>query len=391
MKQDNVAGGPLVGVRILEVGGIGPIPHFAMLCADLGASIVRIDRPGSADTSELESSAWMFRGRESLVMDLKAPGAAEIVYRLCARADILVEGFRPGVAERLGIGPDRCLSHAPGLIYARMTGWGGYGPYAAKAGHDINYIAMGGALGTIGPAGQPPTVPLNLVGDYGGGSMMLLGAVLAALIAKQRSGVGQVVEVAMVDGVISLMAQHFADKADGKWPGQRGGNMLDGGAPFYGVYESQDGGFVAVGAGEPKFYRALVDTLGLDHEWRTEQFNVERWPELRAQMENAFAARTRDGWEAVFSEVDACVTPVLAMHEVPHHPHHQARQAFGQVDGAYQPGPPWRFSATPAAWAAPRRPLGSDTESLLMHAGCTGDEIDRLRNAGVIGVSEGAD
>lgn len=380
-----MTGGPLSGVRILEVGGIGPVPHFAMLCADLGASIIRIDRSAPADAAELESSAWMFRGRKSVVMDLKASGAAEVVYRLCDQADVLVEGFRPGVAERLGIGPDDCCSRAPGLVYARMTGWGGYGPYAEMAGHDINYIALGGALGTIGPAGEPPTVPLNLVGDYGGGSMMLLGAVLAALVAKHRTGAGQVVEVAMVDGVISLMAQHFADRADGKWQGPRGGNMLDGGAPFYSVYECHDRRHIAAGAGEPKFYRALVDTLGLDEEWRDQQFNTERWPELRMQMAGAFATRTRDDWEAAFKGIDACVAPVLTMDEVPLHPHHQARDAFGEVDGHYQPRPPWRFSATPPAWAAPRRSLGSDTEAVLTDCGCSLEELEDLRKAGVIG------
>jgi alpha-methylacyl-CoA racemase len=377
--------GPLAGVRILEIGGIGPVPHFGMLCADMGASIVRIDRAGSAGAAELESSTWMFRGRKSMVMDLKAPGAAEVIFRLCTQVDVLVEGFRPGVAERLGIGPDDCRKRAPGLIYGRMTGWGGFGPYADMAGHDINYIAMAGALGTIGPAGQPPTVPLNLVGDYGGGSMMLLAGVLAALVAKQRTGDGQVVEVAMVDGAISLMAQHFADRADGKWQGPRGGNFLDGGAPFYSVYESRDGRYVAVGAGEPKFYQALIETLELDPEWLGEQFNMERWPELRLQIARAFATRSRSDWEEAFRGVDACFTPVLTMDEVAHHPHHQGRQTFGEIDGHFQPRPPWRFSATTASWATPRQPLGSDTESVLASCGCSEDEIRQLRSSGVIG------
>jgi alpha-methylacyl-CoA racemase len=355
-----------------------------MMCADLGASIIRIDRAEPADATELESSPWMFRGRQSVVMDLKAPGAADTVLRLAAGADVLVEGFRPGVAERLGFGPEACLARCPSLVYARMTGWGRSGPLAARAGHDINYIAMGGALGTIGPPGQPPTVPLNLVGDYGGGSMMLLSSVLAALLARHRTGQGQVVEVAMVDGVTTLMAQHFADRAQGKWSQPRGGNLLDGGAPFYSVYETGDGRYVAVGAGEPKFFRNLLDGLGLGGHWLARQFNVDEWPTLRAEIARAFATRTRDAWEERFSQVDACVTPVLTMDEVAHHPHHQVRGTFALVDGGYQPGPPWRFSHTPPALAAPRRALGSDTGDVLAQNGFSAAEIEQLRRSGVI-------
>jgi alpha-methylacyl-CoA racemase len=355
-----------------------------MLCADLGASIIRIDRAVPADAEELTSSSWMFRGRETVVMDLKAPGAAETVIRMAAQVDVLVEGFRPGVAERLGIGPDECLKRAPGLVYARMTGWGSYGPQARRAGHDINYIAMSGALGSIGPADRPPTVPLNLVGDYGGGSMMLMASVLAALLSRQRTGRGQVVEVAMVDGAINLMAQHFADRADGKWQYPRGHNFLDGGAPFYSVYETQDGRFMAAGAGEPKFYLALVDTLGLDPGWRDEQFVVERWPALRSAIAEAFAQKSRDEWEQVFADVDACVTPVLTMDEVASHPHHREREAFGLVDGSYQPRPPWRFDAALPAWASPRHTLGSDTVEVLSRCGFSAPELEELRSQGVI-------
>jgi alpha-methylacyl-CoA racemase len=381
--DDKLSGnGPLAGIHLLEVGGIGSIPHFGMMCADLGASIIRVDRPGPAELDGLVPPA-VARGRQTIELDLKVDGAVEVLLRLAASADVLIEGYRPGVAERLGFGPENCLERYPSLVYARMTGWGAFGPYAASAGHDLNYLALSGVLGSLGPAGGTPTVPLPLVADFGGGSMLLLASVLAALIERERSGCGQVVDVAMVDGVIGLMAYNYADAALGKWGRPRGENAWDGGAHFYNVYETKDARYVAVAAGEPKFYRSLLDRLGLDDGLAATQYDETEWPTMKARLARIFATKTREEWEEHFAAVDACVTPVLTMEEAPHHPHHRERGTFQIVDGQVQPNSPYRFSRTPATVAS-LAAARLDTTAVLARAGYSPSEIDLLRNQRII-------
>jgi len=336
--------GPLAGVRVVELAGLGPVPFAGMLMADLGAQVLRLDRPGG-NPFAAPGHRVLHRGRATLPVDLKAAGATELVLDLAARADVLLEGFRPGVAERLGVGPDACRERNPRLVYGRMTGWGQEGPLASRVGHDINYAAVAGALGTFGEPGRKPVPPLNLVADFGGGATYLVMGVLAALVERERSGQGQVVDAAMVDGVGSLLAMAYSFRGAGQWEDARGSNLLDGGAPFYDTYRCSDGGYVAVGALEPQFWAALVDTLGLQD--LPEQYDVGRWPELRARIAEAFGQRTRGEWAAVFEPVDACVTPVLTLGEAPSHPQLAARGSVLAVDGIPQPAPAPRFSRTP--------------------------------------------
>jgi len=370
------AGGPLRGVRVLELAGLGPAPHACMLLADLGASVLRIDRPGGGPGI---GGTVIGRGRTSVALDLKSPDTVELVLRLVEGADVLIEGWRPGVAERLGLGPDACLVRNPRLVYGRMTGWGQDGPLAPRVGHDINYLSLTGALAAIGEPGRKPVPPLNLVADFGGGSLFLLLGVLAALVERAGSGSGQVVDAAMVDGVSSLQAMTYGMRAEGLWRDERGANLLDGGAPFYDTYECADGGHVAVGALEPAFWATLVATLGLAD--LPEQYERSRWPELRARLAGEFASRTRDEWAAIFADVDACVTPVLTLGEAPDHPHLRARGTVVEVGGVPQPSPAPRFSRTPAGLD------GSPPEaaSVLADWGLGPDEVDRLVTAGVVG------
>ncbi len=338
--------GPLCDLRVLEFTGIGPAPFAGMLLADLGADVVRIDRPSGADANPYDVLA---RGRRSLALDLKQEADRAIALAMLGKADILIEGFRPGVMERLGLGPDIALARNPRLIYGRMTGWGQMGPLAQRAGHDINYIALAGALAMIGPADHP-TPPLNLVGDFGGGALYLVMGVLAAHLHAQKTGIGQVVDCAMTDGAASLLAMFHGFRAMGFMAGPRGANLLDGGAHFYRTYQCADGRFIAVGAIEPQFYAALREKLGLtDDPAFDAQMDATQWPALSARLSEIFRQAPRDHWAELFATSDACVTPVLEPDEAISHPHIKARRAFVEIGRVTQPGPAPRFSVTPGA------------------------------------------
>lgn len=332
--------GPLAGTRIIELAGIGPGPHAAMLLADWGADVVRIERVTAGADPDTA-----LRGRTIVRVDLKNPDDRERVLGLIAGADGLIEGYRPGVAERLGLGPQECLERNPRLVFGRMTGWGQHGPWAHMAGHDLNYVSVTGILDLIGPAAGP-AIPLNLVGDFGGGSMFLVSGMLAALIEAGRTGCGQVVDVAMVDGVGQLAHMMWSMRAAGDWQERRASNLLDGGAPFYSIYRCSDGGHVAVGCIEPQFYAAMLELLELDPADLPGQLDRERWPDLRRVLTDRFATRTRDQWAAVFARTDACVTPVLSMTEALEHPHLVARRTHDVLNGAAQPMPAPRFGRT---------------------------------------------
>ncbi|MFD6292110.1 CaiB/BaiF CoA transferase family protein [Streptomyces sp. NPDC060205] len=340
--------GPLSGVRVVELAGIGPGPFAAMLLADLGADVVRVDRPGGGSLAIDPAFDVTNRNKRSVIVDLKAADGAERVLALVERADILVEGFRPGVAERLGIGPEACHARNPGLVYGRMTGWGQDGPLAPRAGHDIAYIALTGTLGMIGAPDEPPAVPANLLGDYAGGSLYLVVGVLAALHHARATGAGQVVDAAIVDGTAHLSSMIHGMLAAGGWQDRRGANLLDGGCPYYGTYETADGRHMAVGALEAQFYEEFTDLLGLGDQAAARK-DLARWGELREAVAARFRTRTRDEWAAVFDGSDACVAPVLSLREAPHHPHLAARGTFTDHGGITQPAPAPRFSATPTA------------------------------------------
>ena len=349
----------------MELAGIGPGPHAAMILGDLGADVVRIERPKPAGPAVKPGSDYLNRNRRSVAADLKSDEGRELVLRLVAKADVLIEGFRPGVTERLGLGPEDCAKVNERLIYGRMTGWGQTGPRAQQAGHDINYISLTGALHAIGRADERPVPPLNLVGDFGGGSMFLLVGVLAALWERERSGKGQVIDAAMVDGASVLSMMMWAFRATGMWSDERGVNMLDSGAPYYDTYECSDGRYVAVGAIEPQFYAQVLTGLGLDAAQLPDQNDMSRWPELRTAFTEAFAAHDRDHWTQVFAGTDACVTPVLSFAEVESEPHIAERDTFYQERGYLFPAPAPRFSRTVAS--APKAPgvPGADTEDVL--------------------------
>ncbi|WP_216899901.1 CaiB/BaiF CoA transferase family protein [Nocardia alni] len=366
--------GPLAGCRVVELGGIGPGPFAGMLLADLGAEVVRVDRPEHiGEVGRGGPTDVLNRGKRSVVLDLKQLSGRTALLELAGAADVLIEGFRPGVTERLGIGPHECLARNPRLVYGRMTGWGQQGPLASTAGHDITYIALTGALGAIGTAGGPPQIPLNIVGDFGGGGCYLVIGVLAALYAVERTGHGQVVDAAIVDGTAHLLASTFAKLARGAWTTERGANQLDGGWPFYAVYATKDGGHVAVGALEAKFYRQLVELLELDVD-PDRQHDRSTWPHLRDLLRQRFAERTRDEWAAVFEGTDACVAPVLSLSEAAAHPHMAARGSIVARDGVVQPAAAPRFSATPATPGGPAAEIGSDTRAVLREWGVTGGD-----------------
>ncbi|WP_076815338.1 CaiB/BaiF CoA transferase family protein [Pseudofrankia asymbiotica] len=340
--------GPLGGLRVVELAGIGPGPHAAMILADLGADVVRVERPRPAGASRITAGDATLRGRRILHADLKSPDGRAGVLGLVAETDVLIEGFRPGVTERLGLGPDDCLRLNPGLVYGRITGWGQDGPLSQAAGHDINYLSLTGVLNAIGSRGDRPMPPLNLVGDYGGGSLFLLVGILAALRERETSGLGQVIDAAILDGTSVLAQFVWAARGRGGWVDAREANVLDGGAPYYGTYLCADGRYVAVGAIEPQFYAELVAGLGLDLAELPAQRDRSRWPLLRASLAAAILTRTRDEWSEVFAGTDACLTPVLAFDEVDSHPHVVARRTLINQQGAVQPAPAPRFSRTPA-------------------------------------------
>ncbi|MFH8656064.1 CaiB/BaiF CoA transferase family protein [Streptomyces afghaniensis] len=352
--------GPLTGVRVVELAGIGPGPFAAMLLADLGADVVRVDRPGGPGLAIDPAYDVTNRNKRSVLVDLKAPDGPDQVLGLAARADVLVEGYRPGVAERLGVGPEACHARNPALVYGRMTGWGQDGPLAHRAGHDIAYIAPTGTLGMIGRPDEPPAVPANLLGDYAGGSLYLVVGVLAALHHARATGTGQVVDAAIVDGTAHLATMIHGMLAAGGWQDRRGANLLDGGCPYYGTYETADGRYMAVGALEPQFYEEFLALLGIEEQAAARK-DVTRWGELREQVAARFKSRTRDEWTAVFDGTDACVAPVLSLREAPRHPHLAARGTFTDHGGITQPAPAPRFSATPTSVrTGPARP-GADT------------------------------
>jgi alpha-methylacyl-CoA racemase len=347
-----IGDGPLSGMRVIEFASIGPAPLAGMILADLGADVIRVDRPDSEMTTEKARKDVVNRGKRSIVLDLKTEGGRHLANRLIATSDVLVEGFRPGVMERLGLGPHQCLSVNPRLLYGRMTGWGQSGPLSQVAGHDINYIAITGALWAIGRSDERPTPPLNLLGDYAGGTMFLLVGLLAGLLERERSGQGQVIDAAMIDGTTILMSLFSAMRATGEWKDIRAANIIDTGAPFYDVYECADGRFIAVGAIEPAFYEQLVTLSGfrvdLDAARRMEQPLREDWASDKVDWTALFLTRTRDEWAAILSNSDACVQPVLDWNEAPRHPHMRARNTFTEIDGIIQPSPAPRFSRTPA-------------------------------------------
>lgn len=374
--------GPLHGIRVVELAGIGPGPFCGMVLADHGAEVIRLERPGQGLGPIPDLGR---RGRRSVVLDLKQPEAVEAALRLVETADAVIEGFRPGVAERLGLGPEACLDRNPRLVYGRITGWGQDGPLASTAGHDLDYIALSGVLGAIGRRGAAPVPPLNLVGDYGGGGLLAAFGVVAALLEAQATGEGQVVDVAMVDGSALLAQPIYELLGQGWWEDQRGVNLLDGGSPFYDTYETADGRYLAVGPLEPQFFAELIELLGLEAESVPSQLDPAGWPGLRQMLAERFRTRTRDEWMEVFQGSDACVAPVLSLREAPTHPHNRARGTFVEVDGVTQPGPAPRFGRHGRVEPAPSPTAGADGREILAELGYEPDTLDRLIQAGVLG------
>ncbi len=377
-NDDDRSRGPLAGVRVVELAGIGPVPFAGMVLSDLGAEVVRVDRLDPGPLAALFGPDPTARGRRSIALDLKQTAGVEVVLRLSGSAEVLIEGYRPGVAERLGLGPEECFARNPALVYGRITGWGQSGPLAATAGHDINYLAVSGNLSAIGPASRPYP-PLNLVADYGGGAMLLLVGVLSALTHARSSGEGQVVDAAMVDGSALLASLVRGALASGAWVEGRESNLLDGGAPFYRTYRTRGGGFVAVGALEPQFFGALLTGLGIDLAEITDQYDRSGWGSMTARFEAEFALRTRAEWVERFSGTDACVSPVLSFTEALADSHLLARQTFLEIDGIVHPAPAPRFSRTPAAIPSGPVPAGSDTDRILDALGYSEAEIGMLR------------
>jgi alpha-methylacyl-CoA racemase len=376
--------GPLHGLRIIELASIGPGPMCAMLLADLGADVVRIDRiePSGLGVAMEPRFNVNGRNRRSVALDLKSPAGRDAALRLVAGADMLIEGFRPGVAERLGLGPADCHARNPALIYGRMTGFGQTGPLAGAAGHDLNYIALTGALDAIGPAGGKPVPPLKLVGDYGGGALYLALGLLAALHERQSSGRGQVVDAAMVDGAASLASIFYGLTASGAWNRPRGENLLDGGAPFYAPYETADSRFISIAALEPKFFAEMAQRIGLDERFAKRQHDRKLWPPMRDEIARLIKAKTRDEWCTLLEGTDACFAPVLSIAEAPHHAHAQSRGGFISIDGVVQPAPAPRFDRSTTGMPRPAPQVGQHTEEVLAEAGFTRSEIDALRALG---------
>lgn len=375
--------GPLHGIKVIEMVGLGPGPLCAMLLADMGAEVIRVDRPGGNLFSGSRTDL-LGRNRRSLAVDLKHPDGVATVLSLVERADALIEGFRPGVMERLGLGPDTCRLRNGRLVYGRMTGWGQDGPLAQAAGHDINYIALAGVLHAIGEKGGRPVPPLNLVGDFGGGGMFLAFGIVCALLEARQSGLGQVIDCSMVEGSAVLMGMFYAMQQAGRWQDERGSNMLDGASHFYGTYETADGKWVAVGAIEPQFYATLIRETGADPQLFENQHDADAWPRQRAELARIFKTRTRDAWCALLEGSDACFAPVLSLTEAPQHPHNVARGSFVELDGMLHPAPAPRFSRTPAQLRHGPRPVGADSGAVLADWGFSAGQIDDLLRSGAV-------
>lgn len=372
------APGPLAGIRILELAGLGPAPFAAMMLAELGADVVRIDRPGGAGL-KVSASDTLNRSRQSLVLNIKHEAAAKTLLTLVKSADVLIDPFRPGVTDRLGVGPEMCLATNPRLVYAQMTGWGQTGPLAPRAGHDINYLGLTGALHAIGGPDKPRP-PLNIGADFGGGAMFLISGIMAALIARATTGRGQVIDVAMVDGAAALTNMIYGLHAQGVWRDERQANLLDGGAPFYDTYECKDGKFVSVGALEPQFFAVLLEVLRLDFD----QYDQSTWPAMRAAFTEAFLTKTRDEWSTIFEDQDACVYPVLSLAEAPQHRHMRAREVFEPFHSGYQPRSAPVFSETPLQPIGDESQPGADTTEILQRFGIASHVIDQLLDDGVV-------
>lgn len=381
--------GPLQGIRIVEIAAIGPGQLCGMLLADMGAKLIRVDRLSDSGLGVPVPAKYnlMNRNRPAIAIDLKQSEGVELVLRLCETADALFEGFRPGVMERLGLGPEECLNRNGRLVYGRMTGWGQEGPLADAVGHDGNYLGISGALSTIGEKGGLPVIPLNLVADFGGGALYLAMGMLAAMLEAGKSGEGQVVDAAMVDGAASMMTMFYGMRAAGMWNDDRGTNLLDGGAPFYRTYATKDDKSVVVCALESKFHRALLEALGIDDIDPRDQFNRASWPEQAARFEAVFRSKTRDEWGAILDGSDACCAPVLSMMEAPDHPQNKARETFVEIDGIVQPGPAPRFSRTGSAIEYPPAEPGAASNAALTNWGIPLAEIERLQKAGVLAAS----
>jgi alpha-methylacyl-CoA racemase len=381
--------GPLKGLKVIEMVGIGPCPFAAMMLADMGADVIRIDRkpdPNAPNPYPMLGTKFdvMARGRRSLALDLKDPRARQLLLDLVAKADVLVEGFRPGVMERLGLGPDPCLDRNPRLVYGRVTGWGQTGPLSQAAGHDLNYVALSGMLHAMGRADSPPVPPLNLVGDFGGGAMMLAFGVVCAAFEAKQSGKGQVVDAAMTDGAALLGAMMYGLRAFGSWSDERESNLLDGGAPFYDCYACLDAKFISLGAIEPQFYAQLLQLAGVEDPQFRKQWRQADWPELKRKFAELFATRTREDWCRLLEGTDVCFAPVLDMAEAPKHPHNAARATFVEVDGVTQPAPAPRFSRTPAELGTPPSSPGQDGAEVLTDWGWSAASVEALRRAGVL-------
>ena len=379
-----MANGPLSGVKVIEFAGLGPAPFCGMLLSDMGAELIRVDRKDARKADFHPDFDLMSRGRRSIGLDLKTSQGIEACLRLVSQADMLLEGFRPGVMERLGLGPDICTNRNPKLVYGRMTGWGQTGPLSKSAGHDINYISLTGALHAIGPKGGKPVPPLALVGDLGGGGLYLALGMVAALYEAGRSGKGQVIDAAIVDGAASLMTASFDMLASGVFPAERGTGMVDGGAPFYDVYETSDGKYLSIASIEPKFYDLLRKTLGLEEELFNEQLDRTRWPLQKSKLESLFKTKTRAEWCRFLEGTDVCFAPVLPLHEVKDHPHNEERQTYVEVDGVLQPNVAPRFSRTTSRIQGPAPKPGAHTLEILRASGFSESEINDLKKAGAI-------
>ncbi|PCJ37214.1 MAG: carnitine dehydratase [Cellvibrionales bacterium] len=379
--------GPLTGLKVVELAGIGPAPMAAMMLSDMGAEVIRVDRLTASGLGIPMPKKFNFlgRGRKSIAVDLKNPDGIETLLDLIDKADIVLEGFRPGVMERLGMGPDVCLERNPKLVYGRVTGWGQEGPLSKSAGHDLNYIALSGALHAIGRSNdEPPTPPLNLVGDFGGGTMFIVVGILAALHEVKNSGKGQVVDAGMVDGALSLMTSIYGMNAGGNQSDERASNILDSGAHFYNVYETRDGKYVSIGSIETKFYAMLLEKIGLDPDSLPPQMERESWPAMKEKFKEIFLTKTRDEWCALMENTDICFAPVLSLAEAPNYPHNKERGSFVNVDGVMHPAPAPRFSATPSSIKSPTPATGVHTDEVLADWGISADKVAALKASGAI-------